>query len=141
MNDSAHLLAALRTAVALEIPQLAGLDAADRIDLARAGAETLQEGADAMLFGSAHKAQKRLGAAHFAALARALAAMAYQPGGVTFAGVHWCTDHQECLDAEAWAAGRLCAAARLVEERGAERAAATAAPDPARPEPSPKAAP
>ena len=29
-------------------------------------------------------------------LARGLACAAYQPGGVTFAGLHWCADHAEC---------------------------------------------
>ncbi|WP_433460721.1 hypothetical protein [Micromonospora sp. CA-248212] len=40
----------------------------------------------------------------FNALARALAAAAFQPGGITFAGMHWCTDHQQCADADADAA-------------------------------------
>ena len=34
----------------------------------------------------------------FAALARALAALAYQPGGITFAGQHWCVNHDECRE-------------------------------------------
>jgi hypothetical protein len=44
----------------------------------------------------------------FAALARGLAAGAWQPGGVTFLGRHWCVDHTACLAAaaEAEAAGR-----------------------------------
>lgn len=35
----------------------------------------------------------------FNALAEGLACAAYQPGGITFAGRHWCTDHRLCLDA------------------------------------------
>lgn len=35
----------------------------------------------------------------FAALARGLAAGAYQPGGITFAGRHWCADHATCTAA------------------------------------------
>lgn len=34
------------------------------------------------------------------ALALALAVMAHNPGGVTFATRHWCTDHAACLHAE-----------------------------------------
>ena len=34
-------------------------------------------------------------------LARGLAALAYQPGGVTAFGRHWCTDHRACDAAEA----------------------------------------
>lgn len=33
-------------------------------------------------------------------LAKGLACLAYQPGGVTFAGQHWCANHQECIDAQ-----------------------------------------
>lgn len=39
-------------------------------------------------------------------LARGLAALAYQPGGVTFAGRHWCTDHAACESAAAEAEAR-----------------------------------
>lgn len=34
-------------------------------------------------------------------LARGLAVLAFQPGGVTFAGMHWCADHAECEAAQA----------------------------------------
>lgn len=39
----------------------------------------------------------------FRALATAIAAMAYQPGGITILGMHWCTDHAECEVAAAYA--------------------------------------
>lgn len=32
----------------------------------------------------------------FAALARGIAALAYQPGGVSVFGLHWCTNHDVC---------------------------------------------
>lgn len=32
----------------------------------------------------------------FVVLTGVLAALAYQPGGVTFGGMHWCTDHGAC---------------------------------------------
>jgi hypothetical protein len=35
-------------------------------------------------------------AATFAVIARGLAAMAQSPGGVTWLGSHWCTDHEVC---------------------------------------------
>lgn len=37
----------------------------------------------------------------FAALASGLAAAAYAPGGVTWHGRHWCTDHTRCHPREA----------------------------------------
>lgn len=36
-------------------------------------------------------------------LARGLAACAFQPGGISFRGVHWCTDHVTCEGAQAQA--------------------------------------
>lgn len=36
----------------------------------------------------------------FNATAQALALGAFQPGGITFCGRHWCTNHDRCLDAE-----------------------------------------
>jgi hypothetical protein len=42
----------------------------------------------------------------FAALARGLAASAWQPGGVTWLGRHWCVDHDACHAAEVKAAER-----------------------------------
>lgn len=35
----------------------------------------------------------------FTTTAKALAVLAYQPGGVTFAGMHFCTQHQLCEQA------------------------------------------
>ena len=39
-------------------------------------------------------------------LARGLAALAYQPGGVDFAGRHWCADHRACQAAATEAEAR-----------------------------------
>ena len=47
----------------------------------------------------------------FAALARGLAAAAWQPGGVTWLGRHWCVDHAACTAAAAEAAERARGAA------------------------------
>lgn len=35
----------------------------------------------------------------FNVLARSLALLAHMPGGVTFLGDHWCTDHEACVAA------------------------------------------
>lgn len=48
-------------------------------------------------------------------LARGLAVGAFAPGGITYRGMHWCTDHQACLDAEA-AADRAWAARKAAGE-------------------------
>lgn len=42
-------------------------------------------------------------------LAKGLACAAFQPGGITFAGLHWCACHRECEEAER-EAGRASAA-------------------------------
>lgn len=43
-------------------------------------------------------------AATFSALSKGLAAGAHTPGGITFLGRHWCTDHARCRAAEIEAA-------------------------------------
>ncbi|MEU7980502.1 hypothetical protein AB0B63_18460 [Micromonospora sp. NPDC049081] len=50
-----------------------------------------------MYGGSTYESERR-------AFTTALAAMAYQPGGVTWMGRHWCVDHAECVDADRRAA-------------------------------------
>lgn len=49
----------------------------------------------------------------FNALAKGLAAAAYQPGGVTFHGLHWCAAHMR----ERWPDGERICPACLREER------------------------
>lgn len=103
-QPGAHpMLDALLAAVPLEITAQRDWPAEVRAEFAHGHADALQQGADAAQFGGS-AGEQRAGAAYFASLARVLAAMAYQPGGVTFSGRHWCTDHQACLDAEAQAA-------------------------------------
>lgn len=58
-------------------------------------------GAADLMFGGTHAA------AEFNALTLVLAVFAYQPGGVTFAGFHWCTDHAQCQYAAFQAARRV----------------------------------
>lgn len=66
----------------------------------RCGAEVAEKG-DVLQFGSRTNG---LATQVFNSLAEGIAAAAYQPGGITFAGRHWCADHRRCLDAEAYAA-------------------------------------
>jgi hypothetical protein len=90
---------ALLVAVPIEILNQRGWTDTARVEFARSHADALQSGADTAQFGGGTRRGE--GAAYFAAFARVLAAMAYQPGGVTVFGQHWCTDHAACLAAEA----------------------------------------
>lgn len=56
--------------------------------------------APSLMFG-AGKGQRGEAARTFNALAKALAAMAFCPGGVTFAGQHWCAAECDCPAATA----------------------------------------
>lgn len=69
----------------------------------RCGAMVAERG-DVLQFGSSRPGKAT---EVFNALAEGLACGAYQPGGITFAGRHWCTDHRQCLDAEAYAAAHV----------------------------------
>lgn len=51
---------------------------------------TEMSGAADLMFGGRHQEDE------FNALVLVLAVFAYQPGGVTFATRHWCTDHAQC---------------------------------------------
>lgn len=65
----------------------------------RCGAMVAERG-DALQFGGKKGAPTQV----FNALAEGIAAAAFQPGGITFAGRHWCADHRQCEEAEAFAA-------------------------------------
>jgi hypothetical protein len=93
MRDNLPL--ALQTAVPLEIMQLADATYEQRRTLAQGASRVVGSQGDDLMFGGKH------GADAFAALVRGLAVLAYQPGGVTFTGLHFCTDHQECEQAAA----------------------------------------
>ncbi|MEU0081392.1 hypothetical protein ABZY58_26120 [Micromonospora tulbaghiae] len=94
-------MAGLSAAVPLWIHQLAQLPekARDRQRQrwADAAVEAVAFRGDTLQFGG-----KRGEAADvFNHLARGIAAAAFAPGGITFAGEHWCTDHAACRAAEA----------------------------------------
>lgn len=101
MNYTDHpLTLALATAVPLEIERLREADEELRTQLiaertGEAIADLIAAHGDDLLFGGRHCAST------FAAVARALACLAWQPGGVTFAGLHCCARHDLCLAADA----------------------------------------
>jgi hypothetical protein len=98
LSDDYVLTATLQVAVPLEIIRLRILDDDQRQWIARTAAQEIASHGDDILFKS-----KRAGdtARAFNHLATGLAALAYQPGGVTFAGLHWCPDHTQCEAAQA----------------------------------------
>ncbi|MEV7805055.1 hypothetical protein AB0O28_19100 [Microbispora sp. NPDC088329] len=81
---------ALQAAVPLEVMALAGATDEQRRTAAAGASRTIGEHGDQLMFGG------RRAADAFAAVARGLAVLAYQPGGVTFHGLHFCTDHAAC---------------------------------------------
>jgi|SRR5882724_451391 len=90
LADDISLTETLRFVVPLQIRDLQRYDARTRRGLAREDAVNVGSHGDALLFGGKHS---RLA---FNALSRGLAAAAYEPGGVTFAGLHWCLGAGHC---------------------------------------------
>lgn len=86
------LVETLRFAVPLHIHELQHATANQRQGLAREAAQIIAHQGDVLMFGGKKGAAGNV----FNHLARGLAAAAYLPGGVDFAGQHWCTNHAEC---------------------------------------------
>jgi hypothetical protein len=84
MTAGPLLLDALAMAVPLEIAQLRWAGSDYRAWLAHSA---IAEGGDDLLYGGPRCA------ASFGRLARGLALLAYQPGGVAFGPLHWCAAH------------------------------------------------
>ncbi|GAB3162119.1 hypothetical protein GCM10027258_80500 [Amycolatopsis stemonae] len=84
LADHPLLEAMLPVAVLTALEEISHLTTTERQHLAAEAATTIGSHGDDLMFGGKHTA------AAFAALARALAVLAHQPGGVTFAGLHWC---------------------------------------------------
>ncbi|GAB1646875.1 hypothetical protein [Krasilnikovia sp. MM14-A1259] len=92
---------ALEMAVPLHIGRLRHVDAARRMAEAADAATVIGSHGDDLQYGGKHCADA------FNALARGLAIGAYQPGGITFAGMHWCTTiHEGCPQARPTAGKR-----------------------------------
>lgn len=94
------LVIALEAAVPLHIIELSNRTPEQRAAIAQRSADEVACRGDILQFGS-----KKRGAVAdvFNHLARGIAVLAFQPGGVTFAGHHWCTSHALCEDASATA--------------------------------------
>lgn len=84
LADDISLVETLRFVVPLHILDLRRYDAKIRHALAREDAVNVGSHGDALLFGGKHSVVA------FNALSRGLAALAYEAGGATFAGLHWC---------------------------------------------------
>lgn len=90
LPDSWLLLTMLEVAVPLWIHELRSLHPDDRVALAHELADTVASRGDILQF----RSKKPGGTADvFNATARGLAALAYQPGGVKFCGIHWEAKH------------------------------------------------
>jgi hypothetical protein len=78
------LVTALSASVPLYIEELRGLSVEDRLNIAHDAAQIVAEKGDVILYRSNKKGET---AKAFNALARGLAALAFQPSGVTFLGM------------------------------------------------------
>lgn len=91
------LLATLAVAVQLRIHELQEMPERVRERWLRLWAaeavDPLASRGDVLQYGGGKRGEA---AAVFNHLARGLAALAHCPGGVTFAGRHWCVDHDVC---------------------------------------------
>lgn len=98
------LVETLAFAVPLWIDEIRSLTDSQRAARARRCSAMVAERGDVLQFGSSKPGKA---AEVFNALAEGLACGAYQPGGINFAGRHWCTNHQQCQEATDWAAAHV----------------------------------
>lgn len=107
LERHAGLSIALQAAVQLHLLELSHLAPETRDLFVRTWAadavDDVASGADTMLYGGGKRGEV---ARTFNGFARGLAALAHAPGGVDFAGLHFCVDHQLCLNAAAESAAR-----------------------------------
>lgn len=99
------LINTLLLAVPMWIYKLRSLSASSReariVEWAPAAAGPINSCGDILQFGGGKPGEVTDVFNH---LARGLAALAFQPGGVDVANAHWCVDHDACRDAAAHAA-------------------------------------
>ena len=95
------LIATLAFAVPLWMLELQDRTDNQRAAIAKRCSAMVAERGDVLMFGSKTRGKA---AEVFNALAEGIAAAAFQPGGITFAGRHWCIDHAVCQEAAACAA-------------------------------------
>ncbi|MCT2588254.1 hypothetical protein [Actinophytocola gossypii] len=84
LADHPLLEAMLPVAVLTALDEVSHFTDTERQRLAADASTTIASHGDDLMFGGKHCRPA------FTALARALAVLAHQPGGVTFAGLHWC---------------------------------------------------
>lgn len=89
---------ALSAAVPLWIEKLRPLEPEQRLARASGLADVIGSKGDIILYRGGKKGES---AKAFNALAEGLAIGAFQPGGVTAFGSHWCVNHAECEAAKA----------------------------------------
>lgn len=95
LDDHPALLFGLEAAVPLEIARVRHWPAGRRQIEAQQAGHAVAERGDALMFGG----KRGEAGAVFSQLATGLAILACQPGGVTFAGMHWCAySHPGCPD-------------------------------------------
>ncbi|MER7126668.1 hypothetical protein [Micrococcus luteus] len=96
-NDRTELLlVGMGLLVPLWIARVASWPDADRQAAAVAAADLISTGADELRETNPRRRDLPQGTVT-SAIARGLALLAYQPGGVTWAGSHWCTTpHEGC---------------------------------------------
>lgn len=90
---STSLLDALDYAMPIQVAAIRRWTPERRARAARAAWDDVaakMSGAADLMFGGHHQEDE------FNALVLVLAVFAHQPGGVTFATRHWCTDHAQC---------------------------------------------
>lgn len=104
---SSLMLMSLQLAVPLWIAELIALDEEDRAFTIeawrRAALMPIAERGDLLIFGAGQSRSERgQTGTTFNHLARGLAALAFHPGGVRFAGRHWCAlvHHHDVADAD-----------------------------------------
>ena len=90
------LFPALEVSVSLFITELRGTSHWQRVALAHEDAAQIAAHGDALMF----RSKKGETARSFNAVARGIALGAYQPGGITVFGRHWCVDHDVCTGAK-----------------------------------------
>lgn len=92
------LLTAIEGLIPLHFARLAALSEGDRKRMAEQYADQLATGAD-RLTAPGNFEDRRERSQAITALAGAIAVGATQPGGVTWAGRHWCTNpHVNCVN-------------------------------------------
>ncbi|GAA3417666.1 hypothetical protein [Streptosporangium vulgare] len=95
-DRTALLLIGMEVMVPMSIAEIADWPEEDRHAAAAAAVDVISSGADQIAEHNPRKRELPRGRVT-ATIARSLAVLAYQPGGVTWAGGHWCTaPHEGC---------------------------------------------